>query len=102
MSRIATDFADSGCNCLESSSKTCVDLCKSWLKKCPSEICGNMRNLRIHLGMAEHDRVEKFVADARKNIIEISPYDADAKSKSGEAVIIDVRDKDDWIDGHIP
>jgi len=52
--------------------------------------------------MAEHARFEKLVADARKNITEISPHDAAAKSKSGEAVIIDVRDKEEWNDGHIP
>jgi len=52
--------------------------------------------------MAEHARLEKLVADARKNITEISPHDAAAKSKSGEAVIIDVRDKEEWDEGHIP
>ena len=52
--------------------------------------------------MAEHARFEKLVADARKNITEISPHDAAAKSKSGEAVIIDVRDKEEWDEGHIP
>ena len=52
--------------------------------------------------MAEHTRFEKLVADAKKNITEISPGDAAAKSKSGNAVIIDVRDKDEWDEGHIP
>ena len=52
--------------------------------------------------MAKHTGFEKLVADARKNITEISPHDAAAKSKSGEAVIIDVRDKEEWNDGHIP
>ena len=52
--------------------------------------------------MAEHARFEKLVADARKNITEISPHDAAAKLKSGEAVMIDVRDKDEWEEGHIP
>ena len=52
--------------------------------------------------MAKLTSFEKLVADARKNITEISPHDAAAKSKSGEAVIIDVRDKEEWNDGHIP
>ena len=52
--------------------------------------------------MAEHTRFEKLVAEAKKNITEISPQDAAAKLKSGEAVIVDVRDKDEWDEGHIP
>src|SRR5438552_14211918 len=52
--------------------------------------------------MAEHARFKKLVAEAKKNITEISPGDAAAKSKSGNAVIIDVRDKDEWDEGHIP
>src|SRR5436853_4020707 len=52
--------------------------------------------------MAKHDRFEKLVAEAKKNITEISPQDAAAKLKSGEAVIVDVRDKDEWDEGHIP
>src|SRR6266481_2261797 len=52
--------------------------------------------------MAEHTKFEKLVAEAKKNITEISPQDAAAKLKSGEAVIVDVRDKDEWDEGHIP
>jgi len=52
--------------------------------------------------MAEHNRFEKLVAEAKKNITEISPPDAAAKLKSGEAVIVDVRDKDEWDEEHIP
>ena len=52
--------------------------------------------------MAEHARFEKLVADAKMNVTEISPQDAAAKLKSGEAVIVDVRDKDEWDEGHIP
>src|SRR6266853_1148598 len=51
--------------------------------------------------MARHAGFEKLVADARKNIIEISPQDAAVKLKSGEAVMIDVRDKDEWDEEHI-
>src|SRR6059058_5381270 len=52
--------------------------------------------------MPEHTRFEKMVAEAKKNIKEISPQDAAAKSKSGNAVIIDVREKDEWDEEHIP
>ena len=52
--------------------------------------------------MAEHSGFEKFVADAKKKITEISPTETAAKSKSREAVIIDVREKDEWDDEHIP
>ncbi len=56
----------------------------------------------LEICMAEHTRYQKLVADAKKNITEISPPDAAAKLKSGEAAIIDVRDKDEWDEGHIP
>lgn len=52
--------------------------------------------------MAEHTKFEKLVADAKKNITEISPQDAATKSESGDAVVIDVRDQDEWDEGHIP
>ena len=52
--------------------------------------------------MAEHTRFQKLVAEAKKNIAEISPQDAAAKLKSSEAVIVDVRDKDEWDEAHIP
>jgi len=52
--------------------------------------------------MAEHTRFENLVAEAKKNITEISPTEAAAKSKSGEAVIVDVREKDEWDEEHIP
>src|SRR6266853_2364072 len=52
--------------------------------------------------MAEHTGFEKLVAEAKKHIIEVSPQNAAAKLKSGKAVIVDVRDKDEWDDGHIP
>jgi rhodanese-related sulfurtransferase len=52
--------------------------------------------------MAEHTRFEKLVADAKKRITEISPQDAASKSQSGEAVIVDVREKDEWDGEHIP
>ena len=52
--------------------------------------------------MAEHSGFEKLVTEAKKKITEISPTEAAAKSKSGEAVIIDVREKDEWDEEHIP
>jgi rhodanese-related sulfurtransferase len=52
--------------------------------------------------MAEHTEFEKLVAEAKKNIREISPTEAAAKLKSGEAVIVDVREKDEWDEEHIP
>ena len=52
--------------------------------------------------MAEHARFEKLVAQAKRNITETSPAEAAAKLSSGEAVIVDVRDKNEWDEGHIP
>jgi rhodanese-related sulfurtransferase len=52
--------------------------------------------------MEEETRFEKLVAEAKKNITEISPTDAAAKRKSGGAVIVDVREKDEWDEEHIP
>jgi rhodanese-related sulfurtransferase len=52
--------------------------------------------------MAEHTRFEKLVADAKKNITEIRPTDAAEKLKSSGAVIVDVREKDEWDEEHIP
>jgi phage shock protein E len=52
--------------------------------------------------MAAHARFEKLVAEAKKKITEISPQDAATRSKSGEAVIVDVRETDEWDEEHIP
>jgi rhodanese-related sulfurtransferase len=52
--------------------------------------------------MAEHSGFQKLVAEAKKNITEIAPKDAAAKLNSGEAVVVDVRDKDEWDEAHIP
>jgi rhodanese-related sulfurtransferase len=52
--------------------------------------------------VAEHQRYQKLVTDAKKHVVEISPQDAAAKLNSGEAVIVDVRDRDEWDEGHIP
>jgi rhodanese-related sulfurtransferase len=45
---------------------------------------------------------KKLVADAKKKITEIPPVEAAEKSKSGEAVIVDVREKDEWDEERIP
>jgi rhodanese-related sulfurtransferase len=45
---------------------------------------------------------QELVADAKKKITEIFPIDAASKTKSSDAVIVDVREKDEWDDGHIP
>jgi rhodanese-related sulfurtransferase len=52
--------------------------------------------------MADHTRFEKLVAEAKKNIREISAEEAAAKMKGGEAVIVDVREKEEWDGEHIP
>ena len=52
--------------------------------------------------MAELSGYQKLVAEAKKNITEISPQDAAAKLSSGDAVVVDVRDQDEWDEGHIP
>ena len=66
------------------------------------KICVNLRNLRTNSEIAEHSRFEKLVAEAKKHITEISPEDAAAKLNSGDAVVVDVREKDEWDEGHIP
>ncbi|MEP6603945.1 MAG: rhodanese-like domain-containing protein [Spartobacteria bacterium] len=44
----------------------------------------------------------KLVADAKTNITEISPEEAAAKLQNKEAVIVDVREKEEWEEEHIP
>jgi rhodanese-related sulfurtransferase len=52
--------------------------------------------------MAEHARFEQLVANAKKNIQEISPQEAAAALKRGDTLLIDVRDHDEWREGRIP
>ena len=53
--------------------------------------------------MAESKGFQDLVADAKKKITEISPTDAAAKTKSSsDAVIVDVREKDEFHESHIP
>jgi rhodanese-related sulfurtransferase len=46
------------------------------------------------------NRFQKLVAEARKNITEISPEDARLEVDRGAAVLIDVREDDDWREDH--
>ena len=57
---------------------------------------------RFWFEKTEYTRFERLVAEAKKKITEISPTDAAAKSQSGEVVIVDVREKDEWDEEHIP
>ena len=52
--------------------------------------------------MGEHARFEKLVAEAKKKITEISATEAAEKLESGEALIVDVREKDEWDEERIP
>jgi phage shock protein E len=52
--------------------------------------------------MAEHKGFQDLVADAKKKITEISPTDAASETKSSDAVIVDVREKDEFDESHIP
>lgn len=47
-------------------------------------------------------RYQKLVAEAKARITEISPSESFAQLQDGRAILIDVRDKDEWDDGHIP
>ena len=46
------------------------------------------------------NRFQKLVAEAKKNIAEISPTEAQAQTQSGAAVLIDVREDEDWREDH--
>jgi rhodanese-related sulfurtransferase len=52
--------------------------------------------------MEQENRFQKLVAEAKKNITEISPEDAAAKLQNRDAVIVDVREKEEWAEEHIP
>ena len=46
------------------------------------------------------NRFQKLVAEAKKNIAEISPAEAQAQTERGDAVLIDVREEEDWRGDH--
>jgi phage shock protein E len=48
------------------------------------------------------DRYEKLVSSAKKNITEISPTHAAAAVESGAAILVDVRDREEWEEEHMP
>jgi len=47
-------------------------------------------------------RYEEIVREAKNKIREISPAEAADKVESGAAVLIDVREKEEWDEAHIP
>jgi rhodanese-related sulfurtransferase len=50
--------------------------------------------------MEQPNRFQKLVAAAKQNITEISAADARKQAEAGEAILIDVREEEDWRDGH--
>ena len=50
--------------------------------------------------MEQPSRFQKLVAEAKRQITEISAADAGKQAASGEAVLIDVREEGDWREGH--
>jgi phage shock protein E len=50
--------------------------------------------------MEEQNRFQKLVSRAKKHIKEVSPADARKEIERGGAVLIDVREEDDWKEGH--
>ena len=50
--------------------------------------------------MEQPNRFQKLVAEAKKQISEISPAEAGKQVDGGEAVLIDVREEGDWEQGH--
>ncbi|MBA3543504.1 MAG: sulfurtransferase [Chthoniobacterales bacterium] len=50
--------------------------------------------------MEEPNRFQKLVAEAKKNIREISPNDAVHELGCGAATLIDVRSQEEWEAGH--
>jgi len=50
--------------------------------------------------MSQPNRFQKLVAEAKKHITEISPGDTQQQIERGDAVLIDVREDDDWRQDH--
>jgi phage shock protein E len=50
--------------------------------------------------MEQTNRFQKLVARAKQNITEISPAEARTQVEAGDAILIDVREEDDWREGH--
>ena len=50
--------------------------------------------------MEEPSRFQKLVAAAKRNITEISVADAKKQAEAGAAILIDVREEEDWKEDH--
>ena len=50
--------------------------------------------------MSQPNRFQKLVAEAKKHITEISPGDTQQQIERGDAVLIDVREDEDFRDDH--
>ena len=50
--------------------------------------------------MSQPNRFQKLVAEAKKQITEISAADSQQQTERGAAVLIDVREDDDWRADH--
>jgi rhodanese-related sulfurtransferase len=50
--------------------------------------------------MAQPNRFQRLVAEAKKRVTEISPDDAQEQTERGGAVLIDVREDEDWREDH--
>lgn len=50
--------------------------------------------------MEQPNRFQKLVGEAKKNIREVSAGDAMAEAERGSAMLIDVRERDDWQQAH--
>ncbi len=50
--------------------------------------------------MDQLNRFQKLVSDAKQRITEISPDEARKQVANGEAVLIDVREEDEWKQAH--
>ena len=57
-------------------------------------------SLALRRGMEEPNRFQKLVAEAKKNIKEISSNDAALELGCGAATLIDVRSDEDWKAEH--
>jgi rhodanese-related sulfurtransferase len=50
--------------------------------------------------MEQPNRFQKLVAQAKQNVTEISAADARHQAEAGDAILIDVREENDWRQGH--
>ena len=50
--------------------------------------------------MEQPSRFQKLVAAAKRNITEISVADAKKQAEAGAAILIDVREEEDWKEDH--